>query len=1213
MPLIIKNNQDIIILEDGKKIIKKIFHISDIHIYKYDRHDEFREVFNNLFKKLHNDAKPYKNSLIVITGDILDRGLDISPESIELLQDLYIGLTNICDTITINGNHEYKGSCINNYLNPLFPYIEKTFNSKSKLSNKNYILNENVNYIYNNIIFGVTTCFAKEVTKCDIKTNKIKIGLYHGTLYKSIACNGFEFTNKNNFNCASFSDYDYVLLGDIHKHQYMNKKKTIAYAGSLIQLKRDEDPDEHGYIRWDLENKTSKFIKIKNNKVKLEINYEDGINLDDLMLSKDIDLKINYKSSVNKNDLNNFIKKIKENLVNTGKLKCTNIIDYSSSKLKLDIKIDGKEISIIKINNNNDILNLVMNYAKNECEYDENILLNMKNVLSDSLNEIEYNYKKEIKNINLNYVKFDNIFIYGYDNSVNFNKFDKIIGLNSPNYSGKSSFIDIILFSIFGKHTKGDCDRKSALKIGQVKLKTEISLNVNNNNYVIERIYKRHSQKNANKYGEYYVKIFKNKEKIIEINKMDEYKDVVNYINTNICSFEELLQQSIILQLNDKSFITLTSTVRNNERRDYLLKILNLDFFNKIYENINKLKNSNITKKKNINGILKKMDTNVNTKNIGELNLVLDNYNKDVEEINDNINKLNENLSNKNKIYEEYKNSFLKNKLILGDKTTDFITNEISETTLKIKNIKNLLITNKNKCNSLNNLIKQNVSYINKLQNEFDMYNKKKINKLENIEKSCGFIFNKDDYNKLKVNLENIQKKIKELESKIEKKNKNKIKINEKEIIEIEMQYKNYISNEKQIIEIEDKIQINKDNLNDLKDFNYNKNCKECLSNSFIKEKIKYENKQIILIKNLKKIKKLLENINKKYPKIQNIVEELNKNNLKNKNIELEINKLTSELNNNKEKEIFINDKIKLYNSFNNNLEILYESIIRKENLLKKYDIIHYNFILFNLEQNKYLCNSNKNELLKIISKNNNLKNELELLQKKKTEQVNLLDVIKNTNIIENKIDIIKDEINKINNEKELKNNNLQNLLLKIKNLKIYISELDDIENNISNCNNIINLFKCNKKGEGIIDHIISTNILPYLEEMINNILKIINSHMFIKLEMNNSLIDIKINKNNYYIDAANISGYEYDLLNFIFRLSIGNINNIINFNFLIIDEGLKFSDNNNKEIIKKLIEYMRDSYKWIIMISHDNFIKTFYDSELKIKKISEIESNLIN
>ena len=220
----------------------------------------------------------------------------------------------------------------------------------------------------------------------------------------------------------------------------------------------------------------------------------------------------------------------------------------------------------------------------------------------------------------------------------------------------------------------------------------------------------------------------------------------------------------------------------------------------------------------------------------------------------------------------------------------------------------------------------------------------------------------------------------------------------------------------------------------------------------------------------------------------------------------------------------------------------------------------------------------------------------------------NLMNKIKKD---EKNVDKLKSTILELNNNKDNINKNLQSILFKEQNLSIYISELDEIENNMTTCNNIINLFKCNKKGEGIIDHIVGTNILPYLEEMVNNILNIIGGHMSVKMEMNNSLVDIKINKNDYYINIGNVSGYEYDLLNFIFRLAISNINNNVNFNFLIIDEGLKFSDNNNKEIIKKLMEYMRDSYKWIIMISHDNFIKTFYDTELQIKKISNIESKL--
>ena len=45
------------------------------------------------------------------------------------------------------------------------------------------------------------------------------------------------------------------MLGDVHKHQYLNKAKTIAYAGSLIQQKRDEDLLEHGTIKWDIHKK----------------------------------------------------------------------------------------------------------------------------------------------------------------------------------------------------------------------------------------------------------------------------------------------------------------------------------------------------------------------------------------------------------------------------------------------------------------------------------------------------------------------------------------------------------------------------------------------------------------------------------------------------------------------------------------------------------------------------------------------------------------------------------------------------------------------------------------------------------------------------------------------------------------------------------------------------------------------------------------------
>ena len=51
-------------------VIKKIYHISDIHIHLNFKHDEYREVFSKLYDVLKQEPKP-KNSCIVITGDIL--------------------------------------------------------------------------------------------------------------------------------------------------------------------------------------------------------------------------------------------------------------------------------------------------------------------------------------------------------------------------------------------------------------------------------------------------------------------------------------------------------------------------------------------------------------------------------------------------------------------------------------------------------------------------------------------------------------------------------------------------------------------------------------------------------------------------------------------------------------------------------------------------------------------------------------------------------------------------------------------------------------------------------------------------------------------------------------------------------------------------------------------------------------------------------------
>ena len=73
-------------------------------------------------------------------------------------------------------------------------------------------------------------------------------------------------------------------MGDIHKYQYLNKKKTIAYSSSLIQQNFGESEKEHGMLKWNIKTLGSEFIEIENknvfktHKIKdIEDNKIDGI------------------------------------------------------------------------------------------------------------------------------------------------------------------------------------------------------------------------------------------------------------------------------------------------------------------------------------------------------------------------------------------------------------------------------------------------------------------------------------------------------------------------------------------------------------------------------------------------------------------------------------------------------------------------------------------------------------------------------------------------------------------------------------------------------------------------------------------------------------------------------------------------------------------------------------------------------------------------
>ena len=80
----------------------KIAHVSDIHVRKLKYHKEYRVVFQQLYEKLR-ELKP---DIIVNTGDTFHTKLDLSPEAIRMMSELFTKLADIAPYYMILGNHD---------------------------------------------------------------------------------------------------------------------------------------------------------------------------------------------------------------------------------------------------------------------------------------------------------------------------------------------------------------------------------------------------------------------------------------------------------------------------------------------------------------------------------------------------------------------------------------------------------------------------------------------------------------------------------------------------------------------------------------------------------------------------------------------------------------------------------------------------------------------------------------------------------------------------------------------------------------------------------------------------------------------------------------------------------------------------------------------------------------------------------------------------
>lgn len=1144
--LVIKQETYNIIENISDKKIRYVIHLSDIHIRANTRTTEYRNVFNTLFKTLTKMKLNSTNSCIVVTGDTMHEQI-LTPESVNLLKDLFLLLSKIGDIFVIIGNHDINHN-IKESLDSLTPTIGKSFQTTNRI----HILNDDCVYRYNNIQFGVTTIFANSVTKAGFINNITNISLYHGTISGYTDNNGFNSTNNRYFKLSDFSPYyHYMMFGDIHKQQYLNQQQTAWYAGSLIQQNRGESLKEHGFMLLDIEEHISSFNQIPNRygMITLTIN-EKGIIEEDIELPKYSNIKVICKTG-NSKDISELYNKLEEmNIVITNKVE---VMDVNSS---LTLHTEKTTKNLIDIRDNESVLQTLLDHIS-----DEAVKTELTPKLKHLTEKIKFDEDMACKKIQLLKLKMNNLIRYAGENTIDFTSLHDIILVSGACNIGKSSLLDAILIAIFGKSTRGS--RKDYYHTGTDNYSTEIELDVNGKIYkIIRRVNKTSSTGKKEKNHKLF--IYENN---IEIGSTKENK--LKIINSKICKRDDLLRYIMILQTDTQSILSM----KPKDRLTEMCHAMRLEIFKQISDEATKQINI-------ITRTVNEYRTNIKSyKKYG-----LDSYtiNKVLEQ------KIINNTSNLNKIKTKLNNianSIIQESCLLTESKTkiDILRNNNKLTTTdedvklieelpKITEITEQLLLTKSNLEETQSLIEdiniklQEFTNIDTddLKQQFITRTNKETDRINNQITQLHTKTTSISLTELQQPIDYLTNKINTLNNTLQKPKP----INKRT-------YTTYIAKTTLIKDINDKITALEKELNNhtshldtLQLQEYDKNCKYCVQNS------SSYNIETIITKLRKTLSKL----------------------------KTDLTKHTSYCNKNKDiiTNYENNTKIEEHNITVQNEIIRLTTIIEISKLKQELHQIR------ELECIPYIqYNSLKNQLIKLLTQEkeqvnqiNELEHNIQLVEELSSKK----DIIQEISTLQHISLQYSQHIEKLSNKQQLLTKtsevveyDLRQCLVDKKQIEFFTKNITELEIDKIQYTKITELIN---KNNGILTNIFCKKVLPRLESIIN---QMISPELDMQISLELKKDEIYIYKKNTTITIDLNGGFMTHFLNVIFRCGMSQITNLVKSNIFIVDEVFDKSGEKEKKYVINLLDVLKNHFEKLLIITHDTSLKLEIDSQLKI------------
>lgn len=715
----------------------KFAHIADTHIRNLKYHAEYRTIFNKIYEALKAERVDY----IIHCGDICHTKTQISPEFVQMCSDFFKNLANIAPTYIILGNHD--GNLRNpNRQDSLSPIV-------NALNHPNLHLLKNSGEVHldDNFALNVLSVFDEDNWMDPTNKDKTNIALYHGSISGCLTDSDWVMDVGEN-EIDIFNKFDYAMLGDIHKsNQILDLNGRYRYAGSTVQQNFGETLDK-GFLIWMIQDKKNfsvKHIPIANPKPFISVTLTEKGKVPNTVLPEGARVRLIVENSLSVMALKKAVDVAKkqfkpESISIINKATFTNNVELEDGFKKENLRDIAVQEKLIR-------------------EYLEDYKINKD--LEKRIMELNRKYKQIVEESDETYrntdfeildLEWNNLFNYGKGNRIDFTNFAGITGIFGKNFSGKSSIVDSLLFTIYNSISKNsrknlniiNNDKTEGSGIVRIKRGTKI--------YTIQRRMEKYLKRlKGNETVEAKTTVdfdcvdlvTGEKQSLNGLTRGDTDKNIVKYFGT----MEDFLLTSMSSQLGSLTFINEGST----KRKEILAKFLDLELFDKKFKNAK----DDAAELKSAIKLLETTDYDADLKK----------YRKELAE--------NETLTNERKI----ECNSLKDDITLFQKEIDELQDKINSAPTEIIDIANL-----------HTLIFQNQESLLSVETEatekksINKKNKRKARKAKEFVKSFDIEMlrtEQSSYENLSIDLEKILREIKDEENNLTNKNKQVSLLNE--------------------------------------------------------------------------------------------------------------------------------------------------------------------------------------------------------------------------------------------------------------------------------------------------------------------------------------------------------------------------------------------------------------------------------------------------